>query len=94
MSSNKGFPIMSFLAGAAVGALVALLYAPSSGEELRAQIRDEADTRWKMVTAEFDKAVASMQQAVEETRKEMLTYVEQALESEQPEAPETPETEA
>ena len=74
--SQKGFPLISFLAGAAVGAVVALLYAPASGEELRAQIREEADVRWKMATDEFDKAVHSMQQALDESRKEMLAYIE------------------
>jgi len=77
--SNKSFPLLSFLAGAAVGAVVALLYAPASGEELRAQIREEADVRWKMATDEFDKAVNSMQQALDESRKEMLAYIETVI---------------
>jgi gas vesicle protein len=81
--SQKGFPLLSFLAGAAVGAVVALLYAPASGQELRAQIREEADVRWKMATDEFDKAVNSMQEALDETRKEMLGYVETILASEE-----------
>ena len=36
---------MSFLIGAAVGAAVALLFAPSSGEELRMNIKTQADTQ-------------------------------------------------
>lgn len=96
MSSNKAMSFVSFLTGAAVGAVVALLYAPTSGEELRSQIREEADTRWQMVTTEFDKAVTSMQESLEETRKEMLTLVEEALskEAEETVAEETPEAEA
>ena len=81
--SQKGFPLLSFLAGAAVGAVVALLYAPASGEELRAQIREEADVRWKMATDEFDKAVNSMQQALDESRKEMLAYIETVIADEE-----------
>ena len=81
--SQKGFPLLSFLAGAAVGAVVALLYAPASGEELRAQIREEADVRWKMATDEFDKAVNSMQQALDESRKEMLAYIETVIANEE-----------
>lgn len=40
---SAGTVILSFLAGAAVGAGVALLVAPKTGEELRATIRDLAD---------------------------------------------------
>ena len=83
--SQKGFPLLSFLAGAAVGAVVALLYAPASGQELRAQIREEADVRWKMATDEFDKAVNSMQQALDESRKEMLAYIETVIANEESE---------
>lgn len=81
--SQKSFPFLSFLVGAAVGAVVALLYAPASGQELRSQIREEADVRWKMATDEFDKAVNSMQQALDDTRKEMLAQVETILASEE-----------
>ena len=96
MSSNKAMSFVSFLTGMAVGAVVALLYAPTSGEELRSQIREEADTRWQMVTTEFDKAVISMQESLEETRKEVLALVEEALskEAEETVAEETPEAEA
>ncbi len=83
--SQKGFPLLSFLAGAAVGAVVALLYAPASGQELRTQIREEADVRWKMATDEFDKAVTSMQQALEDSRKEMLAYIESIIAEEEAE---------
>ena len=37
---------LSFLFGAAFGAAVALLYAPSSGEELRTNIKTQADTQY------------------------------------------------
>ena len=38
----KGF-VIGLLAGGAIGAIVALLYAPKSGKELRADIREKAD---------------------------------------------------
>jgi gas vesicle protein len=60
-----------------------VLYAPASGQELRTQIREEADVRWKMATDEFDKAVTSMQQALEESRKEMLAYIESIIAKEE-----------
>jgi gas vesicle protein len=36
---------LSFLLGTAMGAAVALLFAPSSGEELRTNIKTQADTQ-------------------------------------------------
>ncbi len=39
---SKGL-LIGFLAGGAVGALMALLYAPKSGRELRSDIREKAD---------------------------------------------------
>ncbi len=40
---NAGTALLSFLAGAAVGAGIALLYAPKTGRELRESIRDLTD---------------------------------------------------
>ena len=40
---NAGTALLSFLAGAAVGAGIALLYAPKTGRELRGSIRDLTD---------------------------------------------------
>ena len=42
-SIGTGTVLLSFLAGAAVGAGVALLVAPKTGEELRGKIRELAD---------------------------------------------------
>lgn len=42
-NDNKGDFLLGMLVGAAVGAAVALLYAPSSGQETREQIRTAAD---------------------------------------------------
>jgi gas vesicle protein len=41
--ASAGTVFLSFLAGAAVGAGCALLFAPKSGEELRGQIKDLTD---------------------------------------------------
>lgn len=43
MRKNNGSLILSVLAGAAVGALTAMLFAPKSGKDLRKDIKDEAD---------------------------------------------------
>jgi gas vesicle protein len=46
MTKNEGMlkgVVIGLLAGGAVGAILALLYAPKSGKELRAEIRERAD---------------------------------------------------
>jgi gas vesicle protein len=62
--------IFSFLAGALCGALVggaaAILLAPTSGEQLRA----DAQARW-------EQALQEAQQAMEETRRELEAQFEQ-----------------
>lgn len=62
--------IFSFLAGALCGALVggaaAILLAPASGEQLRA----DAQARW-------EQALQEAQQAMEETRRELEAQFEQ-----------------
>lgn len=43
MAQESGDKVVWFLAGAAIGAAIALLYAPASGEETRARILDRAN---------------------------------------------------
>ena len=95
MSDNKILPIsiLSFLAGAFVGSVVALLYAPKSGEELRAQIRAEADATAKRASAEWNKAVQDIQHQIEESQTQVKGYMAQLQiqgKSEKPAADDTP----
>jgi gas vesicle protein len=59
-SATKGF-LIGFLAGGLIGAAVALLYAPKSGKELRAEIKNKAgeiaDDAEQYLTAAKHKAV-------------------------------------
>ena len=48
---------LSFLLGAVVGAAVALLFAPSSGEELRANIKTQADTQYARLQDDYQKGL-------------------------------------
>lgn len=75
--SSKGTPVISFLAGALVGAAVALLYAPSSGEELRQQIKTEAEQRLEALNEELNVALADLRETTEKTRAEMMAYLDQ-----------------
>ena len=95
MSDNKILPIsiVSFLAGAFVGTVVALLYAPKSGEELRTQIRAEADATVKRASAEWNKAVQDIQHQIEESQTQVKGYMAQLQiqgKGGQPPAEETP----
>jgi gas vesicle protein len=42
MAQENGDKVVWFLAGAAIGAAIALLYAPASGEETRAKLAEKA----------------------------------------------------
>jgi len=60
---NEDNPIkyaLSFLLGAAMGAAVALLFAPSSGEELRTNIKTQADTQYARLQADYNKGMQEM----------------------------------
>jgi gas vesicle protein len=43
MAQDNGEKVVWFLAGAAIGATVALLYAPASGQETRHRLKQHAD---------------------------------------------------
>ena len=66
----------SFLAGIMVGAVVALLFAPMTGEDLRRQIQEEADAELKKVDAEWKKLLDQMNKTVEETQAELKAFIE------------------
>jgi len=61
---------LTFVVGALVGAVAALLFAPISGEEMRKRIREEAEGSWDAASAEWNK-----------TRDQMLEYQAETLES-------------
>lgn len=63
--------IFGFLAGVAVGAMAALLYAPKSGQEFRTDIN--FDQNMQEVSSRVEKAVAEMQTFVEAQVKQIQT---------------------
>jgi gas vesicle protein len=71
---------LSFVVGALVGAVVTLLFAPMSGQEMRGRIREEAEASLDRAAAEWSKAQAEMRTMMEETRKEVKAYQAKALE--------------
>ncbi len=70
--------LVSFLAGAVIGAAVALLFAPSSGMELRNKLQTEAETELKKAEAEWQKAMTELHEKFDQTSQELKTFVEQS----------------
>ena len=65
--------LIGFIVGGLIGAAVALLYAPQSGEETRAQIkeksieiRDQASEQAAAYRAQAEKQISSLRQKVDE----------------------------
>jgi gas vesicle protein len=72
--SNKPMPALVFLLGVLVGAVIALLYAPSSGEELREELGRER----ARALNELERVSAELRDSVAETRGQLAVYAEQA----------------
>ena len=70
--------LFSFLAGILVGVAVGLLYAPMSGEELRAEIKAEAEEELSKVEAEWNRGLKEINERLESTRREVMAYVDRA----------------
>jgi len=60
----------SLLLGAILGALIALLFAPSSGEELRSNIKTQADLQAAHAREELQKGVQGVQEQVSKMKKQ------------------------
>jgi gas vesicle protein len=57
--------LLSFLVGAVLGAAAALLYAPSSGDELRKNIKTQADTQYTKLQEEWQRGTQEMQTRID-----------------------------
>lgn len=68
--------IFGFLAGAAVGAVAALLYAPKTGQEFRTELN--LDENFQEIGSRVEKAIADMQTYVETQVKQMQAKAEEA----------------
>ena len=72
--------IVSFILGAIVGAAVALLYAPQSGEELRANLREEAQVERQRLQAQYEKGMRDLQEAINKVQVDLQSLLQQAEE--------------
>ncbi len=90
MSDEKhGFlgVVFTFLTGAAIGAGLALLFAPQTGEETRKRMKDVGDKlsddlkdNFEKISKETQKAVDTVRTASEKAVKQIKTFVETAKE--------------
>jgi gas vesicle protein len=81
---NAGSVLLSFLAGAAVGAGIALLYAPKTGKELRGTIKDLTDDavdKIKEYTKEAQEKVKSTLEEGKDIFMEKKTIISSAIEA-------------
>ena len=74
--------IASFLLGASIGAIAALLLAPSSGEELRSNIKTQTDIQAARAREEWQKNVQSLQEQVNKLNRERKQQVAPPVEAE------------
>lgn len=58
--------IVYFMLGVAVGSLVALLFAPESGQELRAKIQSASEQEYQKAQAEWQGEMAKIHQRLDQ----------------------------
>ena len=78
--------IIGFIWGAMIGAAVALLYAPSTGEELRANIKTQADTQAARLQEEWQKGMSELQDRMDKLNSDLQALSGKADEGDTPTA--------
>ena len=73
--------MLGFLIGALVGAAVALLLAPSSGEELRTNIKSRANEEYVKLQEEFQKGMQEIHARMDKMGGDMKDTASQAEET-------------
>ena len=66
-----------FVLGAAVGAVVALMFAPASGEELRAQLQAAAKRDLERLQSEWEKGLQKTNEKVNKLQADMRQALRQ-----------------
>ncbi len=68
--------ISGFFMGVLIGVGIGFLFAPSSGEELRAQIQQEAQIELKKLEVEWQRRLQQVQKSIEDTRNEVKSMAQ------------------
>lgn len=69
--------LFAFLFGVGVGAAAALLFAPVAGEELRAQLAEQASSQWDTAQVQWHKRMESMQGQIARLQTQVQTLGKQ-----------------
>ena len=83
-NNNAGLALLSFLVGILFGGVIALLYAPKTGVELRTQIRETAAETSQQLAEQYDKSLKTVQKSLADTQAQLadLMKKEEGLEAE------------
>jgi len=76
--------VMGFLFGAVFGAAVAFLYAPSTGEELRANIKTQADTQYAKLQDDWRKGMQELHDRMNKMSGDLQAMASKVKETDQP----------
>jgi len=74
--------ILYFLYGAVAGAIIALLFAPQSGAELRANIRSTADKDWQRIQSEWQTGMEKTQARLDQLQSDLKQVMQKQKEAE------------
>jgi gas vesicle protein len=78
--------VVYFVLGAAVGATFALLFAPKSGAELRADLQATAEKDLSRLQADWQAAMAKTNDRLDQMQADLKQALQQAQEKEEAEA--------
>lgn len=73
--------MIGFLAGTVFGAAIALLYAPMAGEDLRNEIRQEADARYHQVQSQVQRGLTELNTRLDKLNTDISGMITEASES-------------
>jgi len=74
--------ILYFLYGAIAGAIVALLFAPQTGEELRANLQSTADKNWQAIQTDWHAGMERIQEHLDQLQSDLKEVQQKQTESE------------
>jgi len=74
--------MLYFLYGAVAGAIVALLFAPQSGEETRAKIQSAAEENWQAIQAEWQAGMEKIQANLDQIQTDLKQVKQNQSEAE------------
>jgi gas vesicle protein len=74
--------LLYVILGAVIGAVVALLFAPSSGEELRARIGQEAEIEQKKLQAEYEKSLQLVHDRIDSMHQDLAAKIQKTKQGE------------